>query len=123
MYSSVFVVVTKFDCLVEFNDVQPSIEIGRVGLDGRGCPKAIHNDKPIVIAKAKTQPCNVSFCIIILNTYIYHRITFWLARVVNIPSENKPKSGPPIIPNIVKAACRTPPKFWATKAVATHTKP
>lgn len=46
-----------------------------------------------------------------------------MAVVVNIPSENKPRRGPPITPKMVREAWRTPPKNWARKAIARHTKP
>ena len=47
-----------------------------------------------------------------------HQFTFSSTAVENIPRVKRPNKGPPTTPNIVKEACRTPPRYSAKKAMA-----
>lgn len=42
---------------------------------------------------------------------------------MNIPKVKVPNTGPPTTPNIVRAACRTAPKYLAIKAIAKQQPP
>lgn len=98
--------------------VQLPVGNGNTGNGGFGWPKLIHIENANDTASPNSAPCNEQWTNKKLVFAWFKKnidvSTRWLALGTNMPNVNRPNSGPPTMPNIVRAACSKPPSVWAT---------